>query len=188
MKKLFFTLAVLYCAFASAARSQEVLKVDGAVVEDDQTYLILSTKRIQTMEKELDAVAAKGFRVMYSAPTAALDMALLLENVKKENRGNYSYKILATSRIQTMEKEVNELAAQGYRLLPRTIIFKQGFVTGELVMLMERAPDSDKKYNYKLITAGKETKMHKKIDESLADGYTPITMMTLGVHVVVMEK
>lgn len=189
MKKLFFSLAVLCCAFAVQVRAQEgVLKVDGAVVEDDQTYLVLSTKRIQTMEKELDAVAARGFRVMYGAPTIDFDMALLLENVKKENRGTYSYKILATSRIKTMEKELNELAAQGYRLLPRTILFKQGFVTSELVMLMERAPNSEKKYDYRLITATKETKMHKKMDESIAEGYTPVTMITIAGHVVVMEK
>jgi hypothetical protein len=157
-------------------------------MDDDQNYLVLSTKRIQTMEAELDEVAAKGFRVMYGAPTENFDMAILLRRVQDSGKAPYGYKLLATSRIKTMEKELNEAAKQGYQLLPRTIIFKQGFLTAELVMLMERAPESGKAYEYKLVTGGKETKLHRKIDEAIAQGFAPVTMITIGEHVVVMEK
>ena len=45
-----------------------------------------------------------------------------------------------------------------------------------------------KGYEYKLITEGKETKLHKRIDEAMALGFVPVTMITMGEHIVVMEK
>lgn len=185
MKRTFLTLTLLFLLGASVS-AQEKVSPDKVKIDDDQTFLILSTKRIQTMEKELDEAAAKGFRVLYGAPTTAFDMAVLLNRVTGSER--YNYKILATSRVKTMEKELNENARQGYRLLPRTVIFKMGLFTSELVMLMEREPKTVKSYEYKLITAGKEVKLHKKIDEAAPDGFFPMTMITLGEHVIVMEK
>ena len=185
MIKNIFALIILLSLPALAAAQA---KPPSVKIDDDQTYVVLSTKRIQTMEKELAEVASRGFRVMYGAPTQQYDMAILLKRVQESSVAPYSYKVLATSRIKTMEKELSESARQGYRLLPRTVVSKMGFLTFELVMLMEREPKSDKNYEYKLVTAGKETKLHKKIDEAIAQGFVPITMITIGEHVVVMEK
>lgn len=140
------------------------------------------------MEKELDEVAAKGFRVLYGAPTQQYDMSILLKRVADQEAGPYAYKVLATSRLKTMEKELNDLAKQGYQLLPRTIIFKHGFLTAELVMLMERAPKSNKRYEYKLVQGRKEVKIHKEIDQAAPQGFLPVTMIILGENVVVLER
>ena len=174
---------ILLCSTFTLALAQDRVKI-----EEDQSYLVLSTKRIQTMEKELDEVARKGFRVLYGAPTASFDMAILLQRAPEAKDEPYGYKILATSRNKTMEKELNELASQGYRLLPRTIVFKQGLFTAELLMIVERDPHVKKNYEYKLVAADKETKLHKKIDEAITAGFVPVTMVTLGDHVVVMER
>lgn len=174
---------VLLCSTVTFALAQDKVNID-----DDQNYLVLSTKRIQTMEKELDEVARKGFRVLYGAPTQQFDMAILLQRAPEAKDEPYGYKVLATTRNKTMQKEMNEFASQGYRLLPRTIVWKQGFFTSELLMIMEREPHAKTSYEYKLITAGKETKLHKKIDEAITQGFVPVTMVTIGDHVVVMEK
>jgi hypothetical protein len=76
MKQFIFTL-ILLIASSVFAISQEKVKID-----DDQSYLVLSTKRIQTMEKEIDEVASKGFRVLYGAPTQQYDMSILLQRVE----------------------------------------------------------------------------------------------------------
>ena len=55
-------------------------------------------------------------------------------------------------------------------------------------MVMEREPKSTRTYEYKLVSGGKETKVHKKIDEAIAQGFSPVTMIIIGEHVVVMEK
>lgn len=187
MRKSIFAL-VLLLSLVALVPAQNKDKLPDIKIADDQTYVVLSTKRIQTMEKELDAVAAKGFRVLYGSPTQQYDMAILLSRVQAATSAPYSYKVLATSRFKTMEKEMLEAARQGYRLLPRTAITKAGFLTMELVMLMEREPNSNKAYEYKLITETKETKLHKRIDEAIAQGFVPVTMITMGEHIVVLEK
>lgn len=187
MRKNIFAIALLLTLTTSAA-SQDKDKTDRVAVDPDQNYLVLSTKKIKTIEKEIEEVAGKGFRVLYGAPTQQFDMALLLQRVPEAAETPYSYKVMATVRNKTMEKEINEAGGQGYRLLPRTVIFKQGFFVNELVMLMEREPKSKKSYVYHLITASKETKLHKKIEESMAEGFTPVTMIIIGEHIIVMEK
>ncbi|HEV3471168.1 MAG TPA: hypothetical protein VG148_17725 [Pyrinomonadaceae bacterium] len=187
MRKTFLAFALL-CSLAAAAAAQEKAQAGRVTIDPDQNYLVLSTKRIQTMEKELDEVSAKGFRVLYGGPTEALDMALFLQRVRQPGEPTYAYKVLATSRLKTMEKELNEAARGGFRMLPRTAIFKRGLLTVELVMLMERAPQADKNYEYKLVSAGKESKLHKKIEEAVAQGFAPLTIVTGGEHIVVMER
>ena len=188
MSKTLFACALL-CALSAAAAAQEKPKEkERVVIDPDQNYLVLSTKRIQTMERELDEAAAKGFRVLYGGPTESFDMALFLQRVTEPGQPTYAYKLLATSRVKTMQKELNEAATGGFRMLPRTAIFKQGLFTAELVMLMERSPRGDRHYEYKLVTAGKESKLHKKIEAAMAEGFTPLTIITLGEHIVVMEK
>jgi hypothetical protein len=182
MKKYIFT-TVFILSMAMLALAQDRVQID-----DDQSYLVLSTKKISTMEKEIDEVAAKGFRVLYSAPTQQYDMSILLKRIENPDTEPFTYKVLATSRLKTMEKELNDLAKQGFQLLPRTIIFKQGFLTGELVMLMERAPKSKRTYEYRLVQGRKETKVHKEIDTGAKDGFYPVTMIVLGETVVVLEK
>ena len=187
MRKTFLAFALL-SALAAPAAAQEKPKTDGAAIDADQNYLVLSTKRIQTMEKELDEASAEGFRVLYGGPTQSFDMALFLQRVQEPGQPTYSYKVLATSRLKTMEKELNEAARGGFRMLPRTAIFKHGLLTVELVMLMERSPLAESNYEYKLVSAGKESKLHRKIEEAIAQGFTPLTIVTGGEHIVVMEK
>jgi hypothetical protein len=180
---LLISVAMLASAQDKSTSMQSSIKIDA-----DQSYLILSTKRIQTMEKELDEAAAKGFRVLYGAPTVSFDIALFLKRLEKGEGQPYTYRILATSRNKTMEKELNEHAAQGYRLLPRTMVFKQGLLTAEVLSILEREPDSKVAYEYKLVEAGKEVKLQAKIDAAINEGFAPLTMITLRENVVVMEK
>ncbi len=189
LRKLLSAACALLLALAAAGAAQERPKEKERVqIDPHQNFLVLSTKRIQTMEKELDEVAAKGFRVLYGGPTESFDMAFFLQRVQEPGQGTYAYKLLATSRVKTMEKELNEAARGGFRMLPRTAIFKHGLLTVELVMLMERAPRADKNYEYKLVAAGKEKKLHRKIEEAMAEGFVPLTIVTAGEHIVVMEK
>ena len=80
------TIAVLalVAALCAPVPAQDKDKTGKIKIDDDQNYLVLSTKRIQTMEKELDDVGARGFRVLYAAPTAQYDMALLLTRAQQE--------------------------------------------------------------------------------------------------------
>ena len=81
------------------------------------------------MEEELAEAAALGFRIVTGSPTSGNEMALLLERVATPP-DTYEYQLLATTRTSTMQEELAEAAAEGFRLLPRTMIAKRGRWTG----------------------------------------------------------
>ena len=123
-------LAVLLVALAPVAYAQEI--------EPDQKYLLLATTKTSTMQKELDEAASQGFRVVVGSPTSGKEMALLLERVAQPP-DIYTHKLLATNKTSTMQKELDEAAAEGFRLLPSTMIAKKTaasrFFGGDIVKL-----------------------------------------------------
>jgi hypothetical protein len=156
-------------------------------IEPDQRYLMLATVKTSTMQKELDEAAAKGFRVVTGSPTSTAEWAVLLERVA-DPTAPYAYKLLATTRIATMRKELNEMAAEGYRLLPRTMTSKDGFWSMEVVMLVEKAPNSDRRYEYRLYATTSEKKMRAEIEKAQSEGFTLAGMVSRGEHMVIMER
>ena len=156
-------------------------------IEPDQRYLMLATVKTSTMQKELNEAAAQGFRVVTGSPTSTNEWAVLLERVATP-AAPYRYRLLATTKISTMRKELNEAAAEGYRLLPRTMTSKSGLLSIEVVMLVEKAPDSDKRYEYRLYATTSEKKMRAEIEKAEAEGFTLAGMVSRGEHMVIMER
>lgn len=180
--RLIFLLGLIL-AVGPCAWAQQRVKVD-----PEQQYLLLATKKTSTMEKELAEVAAQGFRILVGSPTSGTEMALLMQRVAKPPE-IYTYRVLATSHTSTMQKELNEAAAQGFRLLPRTMIAKQtAFVGLEIVVILEKPPQTDKRYDYRLLATTLTSTLQKEIFQSLADGYQIAGMVSRGEHLVIMEK
>ncbi len=89
-------------------------------------YELLATKRTGTMEKELNEAGDKGFRILPQTMIAKKGMGLGLGNsveivvvMEKSPKSSkrYQYKLLATSRTSTMEKEIRETEAAGFVLV-----------------------------------------------------------------------
>src|SRR5262245_35318040 len=145
---------------------------DKLKVAPDQRYLMLATAKTSTMQKELDEAAEQGFRILMSSPTSTWEMAILLER-KAQPPDNFNYRLLATTRTGTLQKELNEAAKDGYRLLPRTIIAKSQIVLGvEVVLVLELAPKSDKRFEYKLLATTNATKLQKEVTDAEAEGFS----------------
>lgn len=157
-------------------------------IEPGQRYLVLETMKTSTMQKELDEAAAQGFRIVFGSPTAGAEMAILLERIP-QGAEPLQYKLLATTRTKTMQKEINEIAAGGFRLLPRTVISKgQIFGSFEAILIMEREPKSDRRYEYKLFSTESTSKLQKEVAEAEAQGYAVTGMVSRGDHMVILEK
>jgi hypothetical protein len=94
--------------------------------EKQYKYHLLATSRTSTMEKELNEMAHEGFRfasvmggktlfggnetvVVMSKPAASASQVL------------YEYKLLATNRTSTMEKEMNAAGKEGYAYSGQTV-------------------------------------------------------------------
>ena len=153
-----------------------------------QRYVLLSTMKTSTMQKELNLAAAAGYRIITASGTSGQTMALLLESVA-EPPDTYEFQLLATRKTSTMQKELDVAAAQGFRLLPETMMQKDQMFGGmEIVMVLERAPGSSQHSEYLLLATTKTSTMQKEIAQALEDGYKIIGMVSRGEHMVIMER
>ena len=182
--KAIYTLAlplILLAAVSTVAQSK--LKID-----PENNYLLLSTVKTSTMQKQLDEASAQGFRIIASAASCGQsEMVLFLERVTQPP-DTYKYRLLATTRTSTMEKELNHAAQEGFRLLPRTITAKEGFLTNEIVAVLEQAPKSSKRYQYRLLATSRTSTLQKEVAQSEGDGFVLVGLVGRGENMVIMEK
>lgn len=155
---------------------------------EDLQYKLLATTRTSTMQKEMDETAAQGYRILVGSPTSGSEMAVFLSR-DGTVAAPYKYKLLATTRTGTMQKELNEAAENGFRLIPSTMIAKKGMLAGiEIVMIMEQPPKVVKQYEYKLLATTLTSTLQKEVTEAQAAGFAIIGMVSRGEHMVVMER
>jgi len=104
------------------------------------SYQLLATTKTTTMQKELQTAADAGFEHVGQSvfkKTFGAEVMVILERDNKVKPKLWEYKLLATKKTSTMQKEVMEAAAQGYQFV--------GFSTGstffggnEVVTIMRR--------------------------------------------------
>lgn len=154
---------------------------------DEPQYKLLATRRTSTMQKEIDEVAGQGYRILVGSPTSSTEMAVFLSREGTVEQP-FKYKLLATARTGTMQKELNDAAADGYRLIPSTMIAKAGMITVEIVMILERPPVVTRQYEYKLLATNLTSTLQKEVTEAQEAGYKIVGMVSRGEHMVVMER
>ena len=177
MNRILALMVVLLASLAAAAQDTETLQ-----------YKLLATTRTGTMQKEINETAAAGYRIIVGAPTSGSEMALFLSRDGTVAEP-YQYKLLATTRTGTMQKELNETAAGGFRLIPSTMIAKTQLLGGvEIVMVLERPPKVEHQYEYKLLATSRTGTLQKEVTEAKNEGFVIVGMVSRGEHMVVMER
>jgi queuine/archaeosine tRNA-ribosyltransferase len=181
MKYKLIAVAVLIVSFSTVVLAQ-------SGKEDMSKYKLLATTKTSTMQKELDEVSGQGYRIIVGSPTSGTEMAIFL-SMEATAAEPYKYKLLATTRTGTMQKELNEAADGGYRLLARTMIAKAQLIGGvEIVMIMEKPPRVTKQYEYKLLATSRTGTLQKEVTEAQEAGFVIVGMVSRGEHMVVMER
>lgn len=182
MKTKILIAATLLFAFSAVCFAQDKKSAD------DLQYKLLATTKTSTMQKEIDQAAQSGYRILVGAPTAGSEMAVFLSK-DGTVADPYRYKLLATTRTGTMQKELNDAADGGYRLIPSTMIAKAQLFGGvEIVMIMERPPHVSKNYEYKLLATTLTSTLQKEVTEAKNAGFVIVGMVSRGEHMVVMER
>src|SRR4029079_16093929 len=106
-------------------------------------YRILATSKTSTMEKELNAAAAAGYRFskVMGGRTANGGQEVVVAMLKKPTSegADVRYKLLATSRTSTMQRELQDAADQGYAYLGQTV-FESALGGKEVVVILELDP------------------------------------------------
>lgn len=181
MKNLNYVFALILFTFCGVCSAQDKEL-------NDQKYKLLATTRTSTMQKEIDETAAQGYRILVGSPTSGSEMALFLSR-DGTVEAPYKYKLLATTRTGTMQKELNEAAVSGFRLIPSTMIAKAQLLGGiEIVMIMEQPPTVNVSYEYKLLATSRTSTLQKEVTEAQEAGFKIIGMVSRGEHMVVMER
>ncbi len=104
-------------------------------------YKILATNKTSTMQRELDALGAFGY--CYKGQSVAkttfggLETIVILERDDNDRDSQYDYRLLATNRTSTMQKELNELAGQGFNVKGVTVA-KTAFGGEEVLTILSR--------------------------------------------------
>ncbi|PYV91103.1 MAG: hypothetical protein DMG05_08225 [Acidobacteria bacterium] len=144
-------------------------------------YRVLATKKTSTMEKELNEAAEEGFKFegVMGGETAfggSEVVVVMSRDTSLERKGTYEYKLLATNRTSTVQKELQQAADFGFEYLGQTV-FETTFGGKEVVVIMERDREAEiVHYEYKLLATSKTSTMQKELSQAGEDGYSFVGM------------
>lgn len=102
--------------------------------------------------------------------TAALQGESGREGQEPES-GGYDYRVLATTRTSTMERELNEAAAEGYRFRD-AMGGETAFGGSELVSMTMRGPGFVRgRFSYRVLATNQTSTMEEEMQAAGEDGY-----------------
>jgi hypothetical protein len=165
-------LAVSMVALLGAAHAQEV-----------PGYRILATTRTATMQKEMSAAAADGYRfvsVMGGETAFGGNEVVTLMQRTASGTPQYEYRLLATSRTSTMQGELQEAARAGFDFVGQTV-FESLFGGKEVTIILERdtAAPPAARYEYRLVATSRTSTLQKELEQLGQAGYSAVAM-TVG--------
>ena len=165
------TFGFLVAAVVGIAGQQDVLQ-----------HKVVATSKTSTMEKELNEAAEAGFRfqqVMGGESAIGGKEVIAVLTRGPQTAGRYSYKLLATSKTSTMQKELQEASDAGFSYRGQTV-FSSAFGGEEVVVILERDKDGPApKFSYKLMATSKTSTLEKELVEAGGAGYE-VVGMTVG--------
>ena len=158
-----FVAAALLAGAALPAAAQEV------------EYMVLATTKTSSMEKELNQGAEAGYRYegVMGGETAfgGQEVVAIMSRKAGESRGRYRYKLLATNKTSTMQRELEDAGDAGYEYKGQTV-FQSLFGGREVVVILERDKDAEvKNWKYNLLATSKTSTMEKELRTAGAEGY-----------------
>ena len=139
-------------------------------------YRLLATNKTSTMTKELNEAAAAGFRLEgamggESAYGGAEVVAIMSRNKNAEVKPRYEYKLLATNKTSTMQKELQEAGDLGFEYRDQSV-FKSTYGGDEVVVILERDKNLPmRRWEYKLLATTKTSTMQTELQESGSGGF-----------------
>ena len=104
-------------------------------------YKLLATNRTSTMQNELQEAADAGYEYMgqtvFKTTFGGDEVVVILERDKDSTPRGVEYRLVATSKTATLQKELMEVGAAGYEVLAMTVS-KTAFGGKELVAITRR--------------------------------------------------
>jgi len=135
---------------------------------------VLATNKTSTMEKEMNEAAEAGYKFagVMGGDTAFGGSEVVVIMTKNPGPSSYGYKLLATTKTSTMQKELQAAGDAGFEFKGQTI-FKSTFGGKEVVVVLERDSSvaTPIKWEYRLLATKKSSTLQKEISEATLAGY-----------------
>ncbi|MEJ7861997.1 MAG: hypothetical protein WKF90_10230 [Pyrinomonadaceae bacterium] len=139
-------------------------------------YKLLATKKTSTMQKELQQASDAGYRFEgVSGGGTSFGGSEVLVIMSKpadvNSNGRFQYRLLATSKTSTMQKEMQEAGNNGFEYKGQ-VVFPTFIGGDEVVVILEKDTKAElKKTEYKLFATKKTSTMEKEMNEGGEAGY-----------------
>jgi hypothetical protein len=160
-----------FCALWPAPLQAQETKAKAS----QERYLILDTRKLTTLQKELDDAAKAGYRII-SGNAGYTILALELD---PEGR---KHEYLVTGSIQEMA-EKGKLA--DYRVLP--FAFSGGRWVG-LGAVLEKLAPSEPQIEYQIVQTARTSTLIKEINEWAGKGFSLAAVSAIGLNYALMER
>ncbi len=174
----FLTLGFSTVSFAKPARKKAAKKLAAVtstpfVQRGEMEYLLLATNKTGSMQKEMNEAGAEGYAfegTMGGQTSVGGNESVVIMGRPKGGRttASYQYKLLATNKTSTMQKEMSQAAAAGFIYKGQTV-FETTFGGKEVVVIMELSPEA--KEEYQLLATTKTSTMQKEMNQVAAQGF-----------------
>lgn len=160
-------LFLLLCMNAGPAWAAEPARYD---------YRVLATSRTSTMEKEMNEAAGVGyvFQGVMGGETGfggREAVVIMGKDPAAAGTSRRKYKLLATSRTGTMQKEIQQAGDEGFEYLGQTV-FQSSFGGREVCVILHRDLEKPvRRFQYKLLATSKTSTMQKELKDAGEQGY-----------------
>ena len=119
----------------------------GSRDQERYQYRLLATNKTSSMQKELQDAGNGGYEYrgqsVFQSAFGGKEVVVILERDHAKRAGKWQYKLLATNKTSTMEKELAEAARQGFQLVGLTIA-PTAFGGNEIVTILRRSSETGK--------------------------------------------
>jgi hypothetical protein len=155
---------------------------DGSAGDQPPDKLVFSGKNTNKLQVQMNEAAAQGYRFTSVSDVGGnLFGSQLMFYMEKcaESPFHHEYQIFSATKASTLEKELNSAAADGFRLVPYSILVK-GAMFGALnyLAVTEKADGEATSYEYLLLSTKRESTLKEEIEQSLREGYEVVGQVT----------
>jgi hypothetical protein len=113
----------------------------GDSVQTPRAYRLLATNRTRTLEKEMQAAGEEGFdykgQTIFESAFGGREVAVILERDPSTKGLRFEYRLLATSKTSTMEKELRQAGQEGF-VFQGVVVGQTAFGGNEVVSILKR--------------------------------------------------
>ena len=144
-------------------------------------YRLLATSRTSTMEKEMNQAAEAGyvFGSVMGGETGmgGKEVVVVMTKSTEAAASKKVYKLLATSRTGTMQKELQQAGDEGFDYCGQTV-FASAMGGREVAVILERDPVSGpKRVEFKLLATSRTSTMQKELNQAGEEGFQFLAVM-----------